>query len=122
MEASLARLSVLQRQLTAGGAAASSSPAAACVVADFCPKELYKYIVPDNLELRAQIFEFLKVGAKGPCSRLVPAPAPSCLAGCATPHRLRPPRNRVRPNGTHPAATRLTKATPLAMYGHGHAG
>jgi hypothetical protein len=51
------RLEVLSRQLNAGSVEAPL----AGELAGLCPKKLGAFLVHDNPELRASIFEFLKV-------------------------------------------------------------
>ena len=58
MDGSRARLGVLSRQLTAGGAAPAGGSSG---LDQFCPKEAFKYLTHDNMELRLAILEFLKV-------------------------------------------------------------
>jgi len=66
MEGATSRLDVLARQLTLAGApAAAGAGTAAADLSGICPRALGAYLCHDNPELRAAIFDFLKVGSCG---------------------------------------------------------
>lgn len=60
--ASERRLSTLSRHLAHMSVGSDVHPSTCSAASDFDPQDMYKFLVRDNLELRARIFKFLEVG------------------------------------------------------------